>query len=103
MPDIAAAEFEDEASLSWPDEAAESSFRAEARERGETGVATKPQDERADASDSHSLPPLEELVLRIPAEIREALEDLFRAKFTEVRRIPAKALREGGSDATDSC
>jgi len=35
------------------------------------------------------LPPLETLVERIPQPVRDALEDLFRARFTSVRRLPA--------------
>ena len=38
------------------------------------------------------LPPVEELVGKIPAETRALLDDLFRAKFTTVRRVPATAL-----------
>ena len=47
---------------------------------------------RGDALESVPLPPLDTLVARIPAEVREALEELFRAKFTAVRRVPAKHL-----------
>ena len=31
---------------------------------------------------------LDELVGRLPAEMREALDDLFRARFTGVRKLP---------------
>jgi hypothetical protein len=30
---------------------------------------------------------LDELIQRVPASVREALDDLFRAKFTSVRRL----------------
>lgn len=33
------------------------------------------------------LPPMEDLVKRIPAPARAALEDLFRARFVTVKRI----------------
>jgi len=39
------------------------------------------------------LPPLDELVARIPHAVREALDDLFRAKFTTVRQVPLSALK----------
>ncbi len=79
----------------WPDEAAETMFMADARTRGEpaeisAGAAT----EAAEETDTRGLPPLDGLVQRIPAEVREALDDLFRAKFTAVRRVPRKALKE---------
>lgn len=90
----------------WPDAAAESAFLADARERGEAIAATPavgakakaktnedlPEAAAADASDAKALPPLEQLVERIPVEVREALEDLFRARFVSVKRVPKKAL-----------
>ena len=39
------------------------------------------------------LPPLDELVARIPAPTRELLDELFRARFLTVRRIPVSALK----------
>jgi hypothetical protein len=39
------------------------------------------------------LPPLEGLVGRIPPGVRDALDELFRAKFTLVRRVPPSALK----------
>jgi hypothetical protein len=39
------------------------------------------------------LPPMEDLVKRIPAPAREALEELFRARFVTVKRIPQSALK----------
>ena len=84
---------DEEAGVSWPDEAAESSFRSEARERGEPVVSVKSR-EVADETDAKALPPLSELVERIPLEVREALEDLFRARFTTVRRIPRQAFKD---------
>lgn len=78
----------------WPDDAAESAFRAEARERGETVVASPPaaDDGREDA-EAGALPPLDQLVARLPADVRETLDDLFRARFVAVRRVPRKALK----------
>ena len=85
----------DESTNVWPDEAAETMFMADARTRGEpaelsAGAAT----EAAEELDSRGLPPIDGLVQRIPPEVREALDDLFRAKFTTVRRVPRKALKE---------
>ena len=78
----------------WPEESVESAFLAEARERGEPVVATKPKEEVGDDAAAGALPPLNDLVQRIPAEVREALEELFRAKFVAVKRVPKKALKE---------
>ena len=84
----------------WPtDEGAEASFSPDARERGETvvalaGATTEPSAKEESEAALGALPPLEELVQRIPAEVREALEELYRVKFTAVRRVPVTALRK---------
>jgi hypothetical protein len=77
---------------SWPDESAESAFLAEARDRGDVviGKTTAPEPEE---SDPKALPPLDVLVQRIPPEVRETLEDLFRARFVRVQKLPRAALK----------
>ena len=42
---------------------------------------------------SGSLPPLAELVARIPAPARELLDELFRSRFVSVKRVPKSALK----------
>ena len=39
------------------------------------------------------LPPMEDLVKRIPAPTRGLLEELFRARFVTVKRIPSRDLK----------
>lgn len=39
------------------------------------------------------LPPLEDLVNRIPAPTRALVDELFRARFVTVKRIPRSALK----------
>jgi hypothetical protein len=77
----------------WPDPAAEAAFLAEARERGEVPVAAKAREEIAEETDARALPALDTLVNRLPAEVRDTLEDLFRARFVRVTRVPRKALK----------
>ncbi len=84
---------EETGGATWPDESAEAAFLADARERGEPVVATKTADEAPEENDSKALPPLNELVERIPTEVRETLEELFRARFVNVKRMPKKALK----------
>lgn len=85
---------EPEAPATWPDEAEESAFRAEARDRGETVKASAAAAELAeDTVDPKSLPPLETLVNRLSPEVRDTLEDLFRAKFVRVQRVPKRVLK----------
>ncbi|MBP7142110.1 MAG: hypothetical protein KBA71_09395 [Opitutaceae bacterium] len=45
-----------------------------------------------DAGTVKPLPSLNELVVQIPAEVRDALETLFRARFTQVTRVPRSVL-----------
>ena len=45
------------------------------------------------ATGETSLPPMEDLVKRIPAPARELMEELFRARFVTVKRVPQSALK----------
>lgn len=72
-------------------ESAEAAYLAEARARGETIVPAPAL--KTEEIDTRPLPPLDELVTRIPPEVRASLDDLFRAKFIAVRRVPKTALK----------
>ena len=39
------------------------------------------------------LPPMEDLVKHIPLPARELMEELFRARFVTVKRMPKSALK----------
>lgn len=78
----------------WPvDESSEASYRAEVRDRGETIAVPPPRAEVEDEGDSKSLPSVDELMSRIPANVREAMDSLFRAKFVKVRKVPKRVLK----------
>ncbi len=77
----------------WPDDAVESAFLAEAKERGEPVAPPRAADEAEADDEPKAMPPIADLVGKIPPEVREALEDLFRAKFVRVVRVPKKALK----------
>lgn len=47
-----------------------------------------------EAAESAPLPPMEDLIGRIPASAREMIEELFRARFVTVKRMP-KAILKG--------
>lgn len=64
------------------------------RERGDR-EPDLPVSEEPDSTEP--LPPVESLLEQIPPEAREVLDELFRARFTAVRRIPAGALKKSGS------
>jgi hypothetical protein len=73
----------------WPDDADESAFLSDAAARGESQV---PVGDRSGAPTLDArLPPLDELVKRVPADVRRVLDELFRAKFTRVRKYAATA------------
>jgi hypothetical protein len=71
----------------WPSPAEEAAFLGGAPE-----LPPLPPP-RAPAS-APTLPPVEEMVQRLPAALREQLDDLFRARYTAVRRIPPEALKK---------
>jgi hypothetical protein len=81
---------EDDASvLSAPSEADEASFLASLEEDSAPVVAVQKE-----STSTGPLPELSTLVNRIPPSVREILDDLFRARFSSVRRVPPKALKD---------
>jgi hypothetical protein len=83
----------EKAAPSLPGEEAEAAFLAEARERGEDVASVAAALAAAESEDDKgALPPLEELVQKLPAELRDTLDDLFRAKFVKVMRVRKKDL-----------
>lgn len=80
----------------WPDEATESAFLSGQTPRlAEISVplAKDPAPKSEKEPLNVPLPPLQTLVDRIPAEARETLEDLFRARFVSVKRVQAENLK----------
>ncbi|MFT3780405.1 MAG: hypothetical protein QM790_00220 [Nibricoccus sp.] len=71
----------DEEGFVWPEGAAPQTDGLSASADPEQAVPDAP------------LPTLDELVKRIPSNVREALDDLFRARFVTVKRTEAKALK----------
>ncbi len=92
----ASAPFDDDGPV-WPSATDEAAFIGEAQSQGRAepraGVQTLRQAaEQAEAA-LGPLPSLDTLIARIPAEARETLEDLFRVKFTGVRRVSPDVLK----------
>lgn len=78
----------------WPDESAESAFFAEQREQGAPLPVASAAEVAEEIDAKTPLPALDELVKRISPEARAVMDELFRAKFTTVRRVPRQALKE---------
>jgi hypothetical protein len=77
-----------------PTDGEEAAFLSEQRERGELPSAPVAKLAAAEEPDDKSpLPPLDDLVNRIPAETRQLMDELFRAKFVTVKRVPRSALK----------
>lgn len=84
----------DEGAPVGPSEGEESAFIAEQREQGYTAPApTQTLAVAEEPSDKKPLPPLDDLVNRIPPATRQLMDELFRAKFITVKRVPASALK----------
>jgi hypothetical protein len=74
------------------DEAAESAFLAETRERGDVVPQRPAATAAVDETSTTPLPGLDPLVERIPVSVRETLDELFRARFVAVKRLPKDVL-----------
>ncbi len=74
-----------------PSSEEEAAFLAQEQEMGIVTPALmhaeSPPEEKGD------LPPMDDLVKRIPMPTRDLMEELFRAKFITVKRIPQSALK----------
>jgi hypothetical protein len=83
----------DEGAPVGPSESEEGSFLAEQRS---AAIPESQPAVRRTAPDEESGPPLpalDKLVERIPAATRDVMEELFRARFVTVKRIPKSALK----------
>lgn len=69
---------------------------AEQREQGFSAPVAPSRTLAADSEpdDQKPLPPLDDLVQRIPAETRQLMDELFRANFVTVKRVPKSALKD---------
>ena len=109
-PRVSDAGPEGEGERDWPGEADEAAFLAGEKEQftraaagaGPGSGAAKDAPlvipssaEAAEVAERGEPPPLEELVQRIPAELRAALDELFRARFTRATRVRASDKKAG--------
>jgi len=78
---------------SWTiSESAEASAQADARERGEDQVIVKALVKVEEETVKKTLPPLDQLTPKIPEPVKEALEELFRARWSRVMRVKKRDL-----------
>jgi hypothetical protein len=97
MADASASAPFDEDGPMWPSATDEAAFisgeKSEGRAVPKAGVQTLRQAAHEAEAALGPLPSLDELIARIPAAARETLEDLFRPKFTGVRRVLPEVLK----------
>jgi hypothetical protein len=83
----------DDSGPSGPSDAEESSFLADQVDAGAVAPDTLSHVLPPLPAEEGSLPPLDDLVQRIPAPTRALLDELFRAKFITVKRLPREAFK----------
>ena len=76
--------------------------QAVAASRGARRAVAAAADEDDADGKAGSLPEVDALVARLPAEVRETLDELFRARFVSVKKLPKKLFqaattKKGGS------
>lgn len=89
---LEAVTLEDDTPSFWPDAAAEEMYLVEQKSQNRTPPPPAEAPEET-VEPSAPLPALDDLVKRIPGSVRETLDELFRAKFVKVQRVPKSALR----------
>lgn len=82
----------------WMDAEREAAMQAaieveEAERAAKKAKPSRRQAEAAETLDGGPLPELDELVAKVPADLQEKMDDLFRAKFQTVKRVPAAVLK----------
>jgi len=83
----------DELDAQMHNEPAAQAARESPRAARRAPSARSEHDEDEDArSSSEPLPELNDLVAKLPTEVRETLEELFRARFVTVKKISRRVL-----------
>jgi hypothetical protein len=74
------------------DEGATSGASPAARRRAASAEDDE-EDGAGAAAAKGPLPEIDDLVARLPAEVRETLDELFRARFVAVKKLPKRLLQ----------
>ncbi len=96
-----AADDREEDRPDWPPPEVEAAMSAEAADRdggNRAAPTSRRAREAAETLDGGPLPSLDQMVAMVPPELREQLDELFRAKFTAVRRVPAAVFKAHQDD-----
>lgn len=82
----------------WPDAAVEEAMRAELASREESLPKARSRANQDDTLEGGPLPKLDDMIAQIPNRVIDTLDELFRAKFESVRRVPAAVLKPASKD-----
>ncbi len=72
--------------------------RAESGRPSRSRPAARGDEDEEEGRSSVSLPELDELVARLPGEVRETLDELFRARFVSVKKLPKRVFTSAKQD-----
>ncbi len=98
---------DDDESAPWMDAEREAAMQAameveDAERAAKKSKPTRRQTEAAETLDGGPLPELEDMIAKVPQDLQEKLDDLFRAKFQTVKRVPAAVLKDSlGKEGAD--
>lgn len=81
----------------WMDEEREAAMKAamevEDAQRQAAAAPNRRKAEREDTLDGGPLPELDAMIASVPADLQEKMDELFRAKFQAVKRVPEAVLK----------
>jgi hypothetical protein len=86
-------EVDENESPEWPNAAVEDAMRAELAGRDVAQPKPKSRASKDDTLEGGPLPNLDDIIARIPDGVKATLDELYRAKFESVRRVPAAVLK----------
>ena len=71
-------------------------------EREATAAPNRRKEAVRDTLDGGPLPELEDMIAQVPADLQEKMDDLFRAKFQTVKRVPEAVLKSPQSPGVEN-
>ena len=93
-------------SAPWIDEEREAAMKAamevEDAQRHATAAPNRRKEAVRDTLDGGPLPELEDMIAQVPADLQEKMDDLFRAKFQTVKRVPEAVLKSPQSPGVEN-
>ena len=85
-------------SSEWPNAAVEEAMRAELASRDDSPPKARSRANKDDTLEGGPLPKLDDMIAQIPNNVIDTLDELYRAKFESVRRVPAAVLKPASKD-----